>query len=120
MRVNLLWNAILPALTFFKGYTPMSMLGMGEDLPYGVYKQWRQWCKYPHYFFDDPSVSEEMQEKFAQIKVPIVAANAVDDLWALPKSRDAFMHARLYKRRCDLARHSLNRITAQDWAYGLF
>ena len=32
-----------------------------------------------------------MQEKFAQIKVPIVAANAVDDLWALPKSRDAFM-----------------------------
>ena len=91
IRVNLLWNAILPALTFFKGYTPMSMLGMGEDLPYGVYQQWRQWCKYPHYFFDDPIVSEKMQEKFAQINVPIVAANAVDDLWALPKSRDAFM-----------------------------
>ena len=67
MRVNLLWNAILPTLTFFKGYTPMSMLGMGEDLPYGVYKQWRQWCKYPHYFFDDPIVSEKMQEKFAQV-----------------------------------------------------
>ncbi|RZG78578.1 alpha/beta hydrolase family protein [Acinetobacter venetianus] len=91
IRVNIMWNAILPTLTFLKGYTPMSMLGMGEDLPFGVYQQWRKWCKYPHYFFDDPKVSTAMKEKFSKVKVPIVAANAVDDSWATPRSRDAFI-----------------------------
>ena len=91
MRVNAMWNVVLPALTHLKGYTPMSMLGMGEDLPYGVYRQWRQWCKFPHYFFDDPKVSMQMKEKFAEVTAPIVAANALDDLWALPKARNAFM-----------------------------
>lgn len=91
IKVNAMWNVILPTLTKWKGYTPMSMLGMGEDLPYGVYTQWRHWCKYPHYFFDDPKVSAQMKAKFAEVKAPIVAANALDDLWAMPKSRDAFI-----------------------------
>ncbi len=91
IRVKTMWNVVLPALTRWKGYTPMSMLGMGEDLPYGVYAQWRHWCKYPHYFFDDPQVSEQMKAKFAEITTPIVAANALDDLWAMPASRNAFI-----------------------------
>lgn len=90
LRVQVMWNMVLPTLTKLKGYTPMSMLGMGEDLPYGVYAQWKHWCKNQHYFFDDPTVPE-ITKSFTQIRTPIVAANATDDLWATPRSRDAFM-----------------------------
>lgn len=90
IRVKAMWNVVLPVLTRWKGYTPMSMLGMGEDLPYSVYQQWKRWCNFPHYFFDDPKAADLVTE-FANVKAPIVAANAIDDLWAMPCSRDAFI-----------------------------
>lgn len=46
---------------------------------------------YPRYFFDDPLVAADMSRRFDQVRTPIIAANAVDDLWASPASRDAFM-----------------------------
>lgn len=92
LRVKTMWNVVLPALTFWKGYTPMSMLGMGENLPYGVYAQWKHWCQFPHYFFDDPAMTQ-LHAQFAEVRTPIIAANAVDDLWAMPQSRDAFVQA---------------------------
>ena len=91
VRVLGLWRVLGPALVRWKGYLPWSLLGMGEDLPLGVYRQWRRWCAYPHYFFDDPSVGDEMRSLFARVRAPIVAANATDDAWAPPRSRDAFM-----------------------------
>jgi len=92
-RVLLMWRVLGPVLTRWKGYLPWSLLGMGEDLPLDVYRQWRQWCSYPRYFFDDPSLGAEVQALFAQVRTPIVAANALDDHWAPPASRDAFMAA---------------------------
>lgn len=92
LRVRLLWNLILPPLTRWKGYSPWKMLGMGEDLPAGVFWQWRRWCRFPCYFFDDPTMSG-IRAQYAKVTSPIVAVNAMDDLWALPRSRDAFMEA---------------------------
>lgn len=92
LRVRLMWHLVLPPLTRWKGYSPWKMLGLGEDLPAGVFWQWRHWCRFPHYFFDDPSMPG-MREQYATVTCPIVAANALDDLWALPRSRDAFMQA---------------------------
>ena len=92
LRVRLMWNLVLPPLTRWKGYSPWRMLGLGEDLPAGVFWQWRQWCRFPHYFFDDPAMPG-LAERYARVTSPIVAANALDDLWALPRSRDAFMQA---------------------------
>lgn len=63
---------------------------MGEDLPLGVYRQWRRWCGFPRYFFDDPAM-EHVTRGYANISAPIVAVNATDDRWAPPASRDAFM-----------------------------
>jgi predicted alpha/beta hydrolase len=34
---------------------------------------------------------DEVTRLFDRVRTPIVAANALDDLWALPASRDAFM-----------------------------
>ena len=89
-RVWLMWNLIGPVATRAVGYLPWSRLGMGEDLPLDVYRQWKQWCSYPRYFFDDPAMQEQLAG-FARVRTPMLAANALDDLWAQPRSRDAFM-----------------------------
>lgn len=40
----LFWYGLGPAATALFGYTPGRALGFGEDLPPGVYWQWRRWC----------------------------------------------------------------------------
>jgi predicted alpha/beta hydrolase len=90
LRVALMWHVVGPLLTRWKGYLAWSKLGMGEDLPLGVYRDWKHWCRFPHYFFDDPGMPH-MAQRFQRVQTPIVAANALDDLWAPPASRDAFM-----------------------------
>ncbi|MBC7940876.1 MAG: alpha/beta fold hydrolase [Chitinophagaceae bacterium] len=92
LRVLAMWRLMGPLLTRWKGYLPWSLLGMGEDLPLDVYRQWRHWCRYPRYFFDDPAMAP-LAACFARVRTPIVAANALDDRWAPPRSRDAFMAA---------------------------
>ena len=67
----------------------MRKLGLGEDVPYGVYRDWKRWCRYPHYFFDDPQ-AKAIASRFALVKMPMAAATSTDDLWASPQSRDAF------------------------------
>lgn len=90
LKVRLLWNVVLPPIVACKGYMAWSLLGMGDDLPLGVYKDWRRWCAYPHYFFDDPSMASVVS-RYAEVRTPCVFANAVDDAWATPRSRDAFI-----------------------------
>lgn len=90
LRVLALWHLVGPMATRVAGYLPWSRLGMGEDLPLDVYRQWRRWCGHPNYFFDDPH-QPGLADAFARVRTPIVAANALDDRWAPPRSRDAFM-----------------------------
>jgi predicted alpha/beta hydrolase len=90
-KVWILWNILGPMLTRILGYQPMSKLGIGEDLPMGVYRDWKRWCSFPRYFFDDASPdAQAIAAKFAQVRVPIAANVSTDDLWAPPASRDAF------------------------------
>ncbi|MES2843168.1 MAG: alpha/beta fold hydrolase [Pseudomonadota bacterium] len=90
LRVLFMWRVLGPVWTRMNGYLPWSRLGMGEDLPIDVYRQWRQWCRFPRYFFDDPAM-KATTARFDEVRFPIVALNALDDAWAPPASRDAFM-----------------------------
>ncbi len=92
LRVLLMWNLVGPLIVRSQGYLAWKRLGMGENLPLGVYRDWKRWCRFPRYFFDDPRM-QGLAERFAAVRTPIVAANATDDLWAMPRSRDAFMAA---------------------------
>jgi predicted alpha/beta hydrolase len=92
LRVQFLWHVAGPALVRARGYLAWSLLGMGEDLPRDLYLQWRRWCRWPRYFFEDPALPG-LEDRFAQVRTPIVAINALDDRWAPPASRDAFMSA---------------------------
>lgn len=89
-RVSILWNVIGPILVWSKGYLAWSLIGMGEDLPRNVFHQWRRWVGYPHYFFDDP-LMKNMATLFERVRAPILSINSVDDKWATPRSRDAFV-----------------------------
>ncbi len=88
-RAWALWNLVGPVATRVYGYQPMSKFGLGEDIPMGVYRDWKHWCKHPHYFFDDPQ-AKAITDKFADVRIPIAAVVSTDDLWAPPASRDAF------------------------------
>jgi predicted alpha/beta hydrolase len=90
LRVKLMWGVIGPMIVRLKGYLAWSWLGMGEDLPVDVYRQWKHWCTFPRYFFQDPEM-KHLADGFDSVRSPIMACNALDDLWARPKSRDAFM-----------------------------
>lgn len=90
MKVQVIWNIIFPPMVAVTGYLPWSKLNMGADLPIGVYQQWRKWCKNPTYFFADPE-QHALIAQYAQVKTPIYAVSALDDDWALPNSRHAFM-----------------------------
>ena len=91
VRVLALWYVIGPLLVRTHGYLAWKRLGLGEDLPLGVYRDWKRWCARPRYFFDVPELRDEVTRLFDRVRTPIVAANALDDLWALPASRDAFL-----------------------------
>ena len=90
IKVQVIWNIVFPPMVAATGYLPWSKLNMGADLPKGVYQQWRKWCKHPTYFFADPE-QQQLHEQYAQVKTPIYAVAALDDDWALPSSRYAFM-----------------------------
>ena len=47
IKVLILWNFIGPLLVRWKGYLAWSKLGMGVDLPLGVFRDWKHWCQFP-------------------------------------------------------------------------
>ncbi|MGH8417953.1 MAG: alpha/beta hydrolase family protein [Pseudomonas sp.] len=90
LKIRLLWTFLLPVIVAWKGYMAWSVLGMGDDLPLGVYNDWKRWCAFPHYYFDDPKMSY-VRDLYASVQIPCVFATSVDDPWAPPRSRDAFV-----------------------------
>ena len=68
----------LPATAFGLGYSPSRAIGMGEDLPAGVARQWSQWCLRPGYVANEfgRGVSRHYYDEF---RAPILLLYATDD-----------------------------------------
>lgn len=90
IKVLAMWQVLGPLLTRWKGYLAWSLLGMREDSPLDFYRQWKHWCRYPNYLFGDPAMWPLLRG-FARTRAPLMAANSIDDRWAPPKSRNAFI-----------------------------
>jgi predicted alpha/beta hydrolase len=43
-KARVFWSAPVRALAAVAGYLPGRMVGLGADLPRGVYEDWRRWC----------------------------------------------------------------------------
>lgn len=90
LRLRAIGSVLLPLLIRWVHYSPRKALGAGEDLPADVCHQWRRWSRLPRGFFDDASITG-LNESFARVRTPIVAANAHDDACAPPRSRDSLL-----------------------------
>lgn len=104
IRVLAMWHLLGPLISAPIGYLAWSRLGLGEDLPLDFYRQWKRGCRFPRNFLDDPALASRIALSFAQVRIPIMAANAIDDRWSPPRSRDAFMvaYARAARETLDL------------------
>ncbi len=80
-RVWLLLRVLGPALYTLFGYVP-GKLGMGEDLPKGVFREWAGWCMKPRYLFDDATL--DARKHFQNYKGALRAIGLSDDDWAPP------------------------------------
>ncbi|MBN9008352.1 MAG: alpha/beta fold hydrolase [Rhizobiales bacterium] len=78
-RVYVLLNFIGVPLTKLLGYAPGRM-GLGLDLPKGVFLQWVRWVMSKRYMFDDPTL--EAVANFSKYHGALRALCISDDPWA--------------------------------------
>ncbi|KVE70321.1 serine aminopeptidase domain-containing protein [Burkholderia vietnamiensis] len=86
LKVRLILHVLGPLASALLGYVPGKRLGLGEDLPAGVFREWSRWTTLPHYFFDDPTLGAA--ERFSKQRLPILAVGFDDDPWANRRAID--------------------------------
>ena len=62
------------------GYFPAKKLGLGEDLPGGVAREWARWCRNPNYISDERGVP--LRPYFDDFSGPLLAYSFSDDRFA--------------------------------------
>ena len=88
--VLLLWKIVGPLMIMGKGYAPMKKIGWGEDIPKGVFYEWRQWCMNKQHF--KPFLQERFGiDSFPDFKQPITAIHPSDDYIANTKTVAALL-----------------------------
>lgn len=80
-------HLVLPTLPRLLGYQPMSIVGLGEDLPAGVAMEWARWCRNPRYLVGDLGV----QAEYARFSAPLLAYSITDDRFAPPAAVQALL-----------------------------
>ena len=118
LRARLGLRLLVPIGTLFKGYAPTSWLGLGEDLPAQVARDWGQWCAAGGYATN--AVRAGLATDFhAQVRAPIVVLHAADDDIATPATvRDLLRTLPASPRatlRVSPADHGLRGIGHLDW-----
>ena len=84
-RVVALMRLIGSPVAHALGYVP-GWLGIGEDVPKGVFLEWTQWVMRPRYFFDDPTL--DALANFPRYRGALLAIGLADDPWATPAAID--------------------------------
>lgn len=84
LRIRLVMRVLGPLLCALYGYMPGRRIGLGEDLPASVMRQWSRWTSLPRYFFDDPAMYAGRRMR-AQ-RLPLLVLGFDDDPWANPEA----------------------------------
>lgn len=86
------WFVMGPPATAIAGYLPGRRLGLGADLPAGVYWQWRRWCTRRDFFAADIGASlPDPSYTLGHIKLTMLVAE--DDKVVPPVAVDRFATA---------------------------
>jgi predicted alpha/beta hydrolase len=84
LRVRFVMRGLAPLLCALFGYMPGRRIGLGEDLPASVMRQWSRWTSLPRYFFDDPAMYAE--RRMRRQRLPLLVLGFDDDPWANPEA----------------------------------
>ncbi len=97
------------------GYLPMRAMGLGPDIPAGVYRQWRRWCQTRAFHRADPDLPAPAPW---DLTCPMRVVAVADDALCPPKSAWRLMQAypSAHKRQVTLhpPNHGLTRIGHLD------
>ncbi len=72
------WHLLIPTLSSIFGYLPAKRLGLFEDLPAGVAREWARWGRHKDYILRD----EAHRPGFEAFDRPILAFSFSDDPYA--------------------------------------
>jgi predicted alpha/beta hydrolase len=87
-RIALFWHLVFPVVSRAFGYMP-GWMGMKEDLPGGVAREWAAWGRRPHFLLDG---HEERRAGFERFARPIFAYSFEDDDLAPRAAAVALLH----------------------------
>jgi predicted alpha/beta hydrolase len=73
----LLWYIAMPLSAAVLGYFPAKRLGIGEDLPGDVAREWARWCRNPQYMIDETGAP--LRPHFDRFSGPLLALSFADD-----------------------------------------
>jgi predicted alpha/beta hydrolase len=76
VKLFIFWFVTIPFFTRIAGYFPASKLGLFEDLPKDVAKQWARWARSENYIFGE---FPEMENKFSSLNRPALMISFSDD-----------------------------------------
>ena len=118
LKARLGLRFLVPIGTLFRGYAPTAWLGLGENLPAQVARQWGQWCAAGGYATN--AVRAGLATDFhAAVRTPVIVLHAEDDDIANPTTvRDLLRtlpgspRATLHVKPSD---HGLRGIGHLDW-----
>ena len=111
-------RCLVPLGTLLKGYAPTAAVGLGENLPAAVARQWGQWCAAGGYATN--AVKGQPERDFhGEVRTPITVFHATDDDIATPATvadlMRTFPSARKQVHRVAPADHGLRSIGHIDW-----
>lgn len=105
-----LWYLAIPFFARTLGYIPAKRLGLGEDLPAGVGREWARWGKRRAYFTSELA----HQPGFARLQAPWLAVLATDDEIATRENSlplyDLYPNSPLDLLELDPADHGMDEI----------
>jgi len=111
-------RCLVPLGALFKGYAPTSAVGLGEDLPAAVARQWGQWCAAGGYATN--AVKGQPERDFhGAVQMPITVFHASDDDIATPTTVAdlirTFPSAHKQVHQLKPSAHGLKSIGHIDW-----
>lgn len=118
MRARFGLRCLIPLGTLVKGYGPCSLVGLGEDLPAGVARQWGQWCAAGGYATNAVR-GQPARDFHAAIRIPVTLLHASDDDIATPATVGDLLrtlpHAQSRARCITPAELGLKALGHIDW-----
>lgn len=79
------WLLAGPLATLLLGYTPGRLIGSGENLPAGVFWQWRRWCLSRRFYRSDWGTALPVP-RFEAVRCPVTLVSIADDAMLPPKT----------------------------------